>query len=133
MNGAVVVDASAFVDYLLHTERYERIRDVIESPVAEIHAPWLCDVEVCSAIREAVRGRRATLEHALSAIDVYSKFPIVRHGTAGLFHAIFALRDNFAAYDAAYVVVALALDASLLTTDDRLARAVEKYTSVPLR
>ena len=42
------------------------------------------------------------------------------------------LRNNFNAYDAAYVALAEHLDAEFLTADDRLARSVRAHTSVPL-
>lgn len=45
---------------------------------------------------------------------------------------IFELRANFSAYDATYVALAEALGAELLSTDDRLARAVESHTAVAL-
>jgi predicted nucleic acid-binding protein len=42
------------------------------------------------------------------------------------------LRNNFSASDAAYVVLAEALDAELLTADDRLAKSVRAHTLVRL-
>lgn len=40
-----------------------------------------------------------------------------------LLERVWQLRDNVTAYDAAYVAVAEALDALLLTADERLSRA----------
>ncbi len=47
----------------------------------------------------------------------------VRHDHALLRPRIWALRDNLTAYDAAYVALAEAFDAPLVTTDARLARS----------
>jgi predicted nucleic acid-binding protein len=44
--------------------------------------------------------------------------------TTALLHAAWGLRDNVAARDGLYVAAAHALSAGLVTTDDRLARAV---------
>ncbi|CAN5118322.1 hypothetical protein BH23ACT9_BH23ACT9_15170 [soil metagenome] len=48
--------------------------------------------------------------------------------TVELLRAAWLLRDNVAARDALYVAAADVLDARLLTTDDRLARAVPERT-----
>lgn len=43
-----------------------------------------------------------------------------------------SLRDNFSAYDAAYVALAERLDATLVTADQPLARAVQELLDRPL-
>jgi predicted nucleic acid-binding protein len=42
------------------------------------------------------------------------------------------LRNNFSAYDAAYVALAERLRGTLVTGDDRLARAVRAYARIPV-
>lgn len=42
----------------------------------------------------------------------------------------FAIRDRFSPYDAFYAIVARLSEATLLTTDRRLARAAEGYCKV---
>lgn len=56
--------------------------------------------------------------------------PIIRHGHQQLVPRIIELRDNFSAYDAAYVALAERLGGSLLTLDERLARAARAHTSI---
>lgn len=49
--------------------------------------------------------------------------PLTRYPHAPFVGRAWALRENITAYDAAYVALAEALDAPLLTTDGRLARS----------
>jgi predicted nucleic acid-binding protein len=57
------------------------------------------------------------------ALDLFSKFPITRYSHEPLMPRIWALRSNLTAYDAAYVALAEGLGATMLTRDERLARA----------
>ena len=104
----------------------------IERPGENLHAPHLFDVEILHALRRhALRGilSRARSEEVLedlSDIDV-SFYP-----HAPLAGRIWELRDNLTAYDAAYVALAEALDATLVTTDARLARASGHHATVEL-
>lgn len=64
---------------------------------------------------DAERGRLALIDLA--------DFPIERYPHDFLLPRIWELRNNLTAYDAAYVALAEALDAPLLTRDRRLANA----------
>jgi predicted nucleic acid-binding protein len=68
----------------------------------------------------------------VEALRDYDDLPLRRHAHRPLLQQIWKLRNNFSAYDAAYVVLAEGLDAELLTADDRLARSVRAHTSVRL-
>jgi predicted nucleic acid-binding protein len=68
------------------------------------------------------RGLIGTLR-AREALDDYSALPLVRHDHAAFLARAFDLA-TLSAYDAIYVALAERLDAALLTTDLRLARAV---------
>ncbi len=48
---------------------------------------------------------------------------IVRHPSSVLLRRVWELRSNLSAYDGLYVALAEALEAPLVTTDARLARA----------
>ena len=50
-------------------------------------------------------------------------FPLTRYPHDVLLERVWELRHNLTAYDAAYVALAEALDATLLTRDRRLATA----------
>ena len=59
------------------------------------------------------------------------KLPIRRYPSRQLLERVFELRNNLTAYDAAYVALAEALDAPLVTTDDRLARSTGHTAEIP--
>ena len=56
-------------------------------------------------------------------IASYLELPITQHLTHPFVHRIASLAVRHSVYDAAYVALAEAFDAPLLTTDARLARA----------
>ncbi|HEX4681714.1 MAG TPA: type II toxin-antitoxin system VapC family toxin, partial [Gemmatimonadaceae bacterium] len=88
-----------------------------------IHAPALLDVEVAQVLRRyALRGE-LTAARGAAAIATLSVFPLHRYSHEPLLPRMWKLRENLTAYDAAYVALAEALDAPLLTGDSRLASA----------
>lgn len=89
----------------------------------ELHAPALLDFEVASALRgHAIAGK---LEQARldEAAEDFSDFRIERYPMTAALGRILDLRHNFTAYDAAYVVLAEALAAPLVTVDEKLTEA----------
>jgi len=123
-----VADASAVVDLILASPHAGRIAASITNE--EIHVPALCDVEIVSAIRHGLRRGRMTPARAGEALRDYLDLPLHRHGHELLLTRVVELRENFSAYDAAYVALAEALEASLLTVDGPLRRTIETHTSV---
>jgi predicted nucleic acid-binding protein len=90
---------------------------------ADIHAPYLIDVEVVQSLRRLSRLRQLSEERAETAVDAYRRLRVVHYPHVPLLDRIWELRANVSAYDAAYVALAEALDAPLLTCDARLANA----------
>jgi predicted nucleic acid-binding protein len=80
-------------------------------------------VEVASALRKGLLSRQMTEKRAAEALADYRDLPMTRYGVEPLLDRLLALRENFSAYDACYVALAERLEASLLTADERLARA----------
>jgi len=76
--------------------------------------------------------RSLTEGRATEALKDYLDLPLTRHGHASLVRRMLDLRANFSAYDATYVALAEVIDAELLTSDDRLGRAVEAHTGLAL-
>jgi len=126
----VVADASAMVEYLLRTEAAGAIARVVTDPDTDVHVPALCDVEVAAAIRRALLQRRITIARAEEAVVDYLDLPLIRHGHERLMAPILLRRANFSAYDAAYVTLAEALSAALLSADRRLLGAVARHTRI---
>jgi predicted nucleic acid-binding protein len=123
----LVLDASAIVDLLLLRPPAADIEGHLVDHGFELHAPYLIDVEIVSALRRIASSGDASPERAAAAIDDFLDLPIERHPHAALLPRVWQLRDSLTAYDATYVALAEALsDAGepLLTTDARLARAV---------
>ena len=87
---------------------------------ADLHAPHLIDVEVTHALRGMVRRRTLEAAEAGEILGAALMFPLTRWGLAGLMPRAWELRNTVSSYDAAYVALAEALDADLLTFDARL-------------
>jgi len=88
-----------------------------------LFAPELIDLEVASAWRRAARAGRLGSKRARQALTDLAALPLDRAPHQPLMSRIWELRDNLTPYDAAYVALAEALQAPLVTADQRLARA----------
>jgi predicted nucleic acid-binding protein len=119
----IVLDASALVELLLGTAVGRAIASRIASPEVSLHAPHLADVEVTQALRRLVREGDIDADSARAALADLRALDVERHAHEPLLDRMWALRDNLTAYDAAYVALAEAMEATLVTCDGRLARA----------
>ena len=117
----IVVDASAAVEYLLQTPLGARVGAVLEH--LPLVAPELLDAEVLSVVRREVLAGRLSERRAGQAIDDLRDWPIERVPHRPLLARAWSLRSRVTAYDALYVALAHARDATLVTADGPLARA----------
>ena len=117
----VVVDASAIVNALLPTAKRDAIVDRLTRPGEPAHAPSVIDLEVVHALRRMERAGRFGGAAGAAILGAHRSFALERHPPADFLDRIWDLRHNLSAYDAAYVALAEALDAPLLTSDRRLA------------
>lgn len=117
----IVLDASAAVDWLLQTAAGQRIERRIYSRGETLHAPHLLDLEVAQVLRRLTQHATIPPECADQAIQDLLDLRLTRYAHSVLLPHIWQLRHNFSAYDAAYVVLAEKLGATLLTRDARLA------------
>jgi predicted nucleic acid-binding protein len=119
----IVVDASALLEVLLRTPAAKAVEARLFAPGVTLHAPHLLDVEVAQVIRRfAARGDIDDTRGRAALADM-ADFPLHRYPHDMLLPRIWDLRANVTAYDAAYIALAEALGAPLLTRDQRLAAA----------
>jgi predicted nucleic acid-binding protein len=86
-------------------------------------APELIDLEVASVLRGRLAGGHLDVRRAKLALADLVDLPVQRAPHRPLLTRCWELRANLTVYDAAYVALAEALDADLLTGDVRLAKA----------
>lgn len=122
MRTVIVTDAAVVVTALLDDgpdgDRVRR-RLAVEASTA----PELLDLEVVSALRRLVDTGEVTSTRAAQALDDLGDLDVVRVAHPPLVPRCWELRDNLTAYDAAYVALAEAQEATLVTGDRRLANA----------
>jgi predicted nucleic acid-binding protein len=118
----IVLDASAVVELLLGTPVGRAIAGRIADPAVPLHIPHLTDVEVAQALRRYARKGEIGEADGEQAIVDLRELDLERHPHEPLMERVWALRDNVTAYDAVYLALAEALDATLLTCDAALAR-----------
>jgi predicted nucleic acid-binding protein len=118
----IVVDCSALVDALSGAPGTEKLRQHLAGE--DLHAPQLVDYEVVSALRGPIRRGSITADRAADLLADYESLPVQRwHADDALRRRALQLRESVSAYDAAYVVLAEALECPLVTRDGRLARS----------
>ena len=128
----IVIDASAYVDSVVRDDvRSDAILARLESE-RSVHVPAVFDIEVLHSLRRLEAVDRVA-EHVVEAgITKLIELRAVRQDHALLRVRIWQLRHNLSAYDAAYVALAEALDAPLLTSDARLARSSGHTAAIEL-
>ncbi len=119
----IVVDASALIEVLLNTPSGYRITQRLFDEQETLHVPCLLDIEVAQVLRRYALAGELNATRGLQAIEDLSDFPLTRYPHDLFLPRIWELRHNVTAYDAAYIALAEALDAPLLTRDARLASA----------
>lgn len=86
-------------------------------------APEIIDLEVASVLRRLLRRGSLPLRRADLALADLAALPMQRVPHRHLIARCWRLRENLTSYDAAYVTVAEAFNTTLLTSDQRLAKA----------
>ena len=119
----IVVDASALLEFLLQTPRGIRVETRLFRDEDELHSPHLIDVEVVQGLRRLVRAGEVSADRAAGAIEDLVDLDLHRHAHLDLVARAWKLRQNVTAYDAVYVALAEALDATVVTCDRPLANA----------
>lgn len=123
----IVVDASTMVIALVDaTAAGDRARSALTADddwVSPAHMP----LEVLRTMSKAVTTGRLRSHDAQAAFETLTAMQISYLTTdAPMLSAVWAMRHNASAYDAAYVAIALAYAAPLITFDTRLAKATKQ-------
>lgn len=111
----IVADASVILEVLLRTPIGTEIEKQLFAPGETIHVPHLTDLEVLQVLRRYSKNTVLSAVRARQAIEDYTDMPLNRYPHVVLLQRVWDLRHNFTAYDAAYIALAEALDASLMT------------------
>lgn len=128
----IVLDASAAVDWLLQTPAGQSIERRIYSRNETLHAPHLLDLEATQVLRRLSLQRVVSAHRADEAVRDLLDLRVTRYPHLVLLPRVWQLRHNFSAYDAAYVVLAEKLGATLVTRDARLASVTGHVALVEL-
>ncbi len=128
----IVLDASAVLELLRATATGERIRGRLQDAGETLCAPHLMDVEVAHALRRFERIGSLSAARGTEALADLAEFPLTRFPHEHLLGRVWELRHNVTAYDAAYLALAEALRATLVTCDRKLASAGSRGLRVEL-
>ncbi len=118
----LVVDASCLYEVVADGTFAESVRRRLAAD-PDHAAPHVVDVEVVSVIRRHHQLGRLDDTAAAQAVEDLREWPGERFGHQPLLDRVWALRATVRGWDAAYVALAEALGATLLTLDGRLAAA----------
>ena len=117
----VVIDASAVAALLLNQPNAAQLRERLAHENT-LHAPHLLDLEVTQVLRRTLRRGAVSETVAAARLADLKGLPLTRYPHEPFLDRIWELRGAVTAYDAAYVALAEALAAPLVTTDRPLSR-----------
>ncbi len=118
-----VVDASAIVALLFNELRRDEI--ALRLRGATLCAPGLIRFEVANACLKKIRAAPAERQALLEAFSFLDAFSISAEAVNLAETIALAEQTRLSLYDASYLWLARALDAELVTLDEKLARADE--------
>jgi len=120
--GDVVVDTSAVIEAVCAAQPDPALMERLATADRRF-VPHLVDIEVISVVRRLVQRQALTGPRAELALSLFAELPLSRVSHEPLRARIWSLRGNVSPYDAAFVALAEAFEAPLLTCDARLSRA----------
>ena len=125
----IVLDASSAIEWLLQTTVGARVEERI-CRAATLHAPHLLNIEIAQVLRRYVAADIITASRGRGALEDLLDLSLTRYPHDLLLECVWELRDNLTAYDAAYVALAEALGAPLVTCDGKMASAPGHHARV---
>lgn len=125
----LVIDASVLAVALIDDgPDGDRVRDRLRGE--QLAAPSLIDLEVASVWRGLSLFGQLDERRVSLALEDLRDLPIQRVHHTTLLGRCWELRNNLTTYDAAYVALAEALQATLLTGDRRLAKSTGPHCTI---
>ncbi len=123
-----VLDADVYVRAAVDKKESARAWTETLGLAVSAHAPDLLWPEFTNSLRGLVASAAISRRFAQQAIDLTKRLPIQLHSTRDLAEKALdaALAHQLSAYDACYLVLADALEATLVTADRRLADAARR-------
>lgn len=118
----IVLDASVVVELLTNGTLADSIRRELEGLNESFIVPHLIDVEVVSAMRRLAAAQRIDSHRSGQFLAGLADLPAERYSHTPLIGRIWELRQNYSAYDAAYIALAEATDSVLYTCDEKLSK-----------
>jgi predicted nucleic acid-binding protein len=118
----IVLDASAALELILAQPGADRLARTLAAH-DEVHVPEHFHIEAISGLRRLVLHGGLDEVAGIRALEALERLRAVRYPVLPLSAAVWALRDRLSAYDAAYLALAVALDADLVSCDAGLAEA----------
>ncbi len=119
----IIVDASVLANALTDDGRVGQVGRAELSRDAHWAGPEHLVVEVFSAVRGRYLGGKISRRRAEDAVESLAAASIELLAVSPMLPRMWQLRDNVAAYDAAYVAAAERYHCPLVTADARLAAA----------
>lgn len=112
----IVLDTSALVEFLVGADVVaEKVRAATVRE--QLAAPHAVDLECASTLRGLVLGDKLAADEGRRALELLGSMRLRRYDHVPLLSRIWELRHNMWPYDAAYVALAEALGADLVTVD----------------
>jgi predicted nucleic acid-binding protein len=118
----LVVDASCLFEIVADTSRSAEIAARLAADPDHV-APEVIDVEVLGVIRAQYLRGGLDGTAARQAVEDLRDWPGERHSHRWMLDRVWELRESIRGWDAFYVTLAEALNATLVTLDAKLARA----------
>lgn len=118
----LILDASAAVDLVVPSSRTPTVQRLVHDE--RLHAPHLMYSEALSTLRRMERAQRVTPKEAEIYVKRLSSIPVQTVWSTDWLEGVWSRREWLRTTDAMYVAAAVRLGAPLLTTDQRLGRAL---------
>jgi len=116
-----VADASAVAALMFGEPEADAIAEGLGGE--DLAAPWLLPFEVANVAAMKLRRRSATRRALEAGLGMLPRLGIALYPASALDLLAIADRSGLTAHDAAYLALAAALDADLVTLDRKLERA----------